>query len=476
MRWQKTKRRFAPIAGAVGLLVALGMLVTPMHADDGAADIDLNLGLEPDPAKGYQLLLNEPMSAPIMQQKDLSRLWKVWEPEERERAEKASSEERRRLTFERYGWVERPNDDSGLPLDYTPDGRGGLVTNCFTCHGGKVMGKTLPGVGNTHVDLTTLATDVRRLQALDRGADPSEVKDVTAPFNTPLNYHKGTTNAVLFAAVFAGLRDMQGRGAEYMKNPELMLHHDMNAPPWWNVKKKAKLYADSFAPKTPRQLMPFAMSPTFSDEKFRSFEPNFVHILAYINSLEPPEYPFEIDRELAEVGEGLFAETCAKCHGTYGADGEYPDEVVPIKEIGTDRRRFDSISLEQREQSNAGWLQYEGAYPLTLNPEGYIAPPLDGVWASAPYFHNGSVPTIYHVMNPSKRPTVWKRDENGYDEKRVGLQFEKYDAVPEGLNSRQRRMYYDTTHAGSSAAGHLFPDELLDAEEKIAVLEYLKTL
>ena len=70
---------------------------------------------------------------------------------------------------------------------------------------------------------------------------------------------------------------------------------------------------------------------------------------------------------------------------------------------------------------------------------------------------------------------VWKRTEDGYDQAKVGLEVETLDAVPEGLSSRQRRMYYDTTHIGNSAAGHTFPDAL-DDDEKLAVIEYLKTL
>jgi hypothetical protein len=50
-----------------------------------------------------------------------------------------------------------------------------------------------------------------------------------------------------------------------------------------------------------------------------------------------------------------------------------------------------------------------------------------------------------------------------------------FDAVPENLSPRIRRMYYDTSHKGNSAAGHEFPD-VLDTEEKMAVIEYLKTL
>jgi hypothetical protein len=48
--------------------------------------------------------------------------------------------------------------------------------------------------------------------------------------------------------------------------------------------------------------------------------------------------------------------------------------------------------------------------------------------------------------------------------------------VPEGLNSRERRMYYDTSVQGASNQGHTFPDDELDAAEKLAVIEYLKTL
>ena len=38
---------------------------------------------------------------------------------------------------------------------------------------------------------------------------------------------------------------------------------------------------------------------------------------------------------------------------------------------------------------------------------GYMAPPLDGVWATAPYLHNGSVPTIEALLNSPSRPHYW---------------------------------------------------------------------
>lgn len=471
MRNQVPRLRF--VALLIPAFVFVAVLTMPV---EGVLDKpELNLGIEPSAEKGYKIIMSEPMGLTVMQETDVENLWKIWEPEERTKAEAATTEERHRMTFERYGWADRIDDDSGLPLGYVSDRNGGLVTNCFVCHGGKVAGKTTLGAGNTHIDLTSVATDVRKLRALEAGSDPDSVAEAMAPFQTPLNFHKGVTNAVIFAPVFAGLRDAK-LGMKYAKNPELLLHHDMNPPAWWNFKKKEMIYCDAFAPKTPRQLMPFAMSPLFTDAQFQAFEPNFVHIKQYIEELEPPKYPFAIDQTLATKGKAFFERSCSECHGTYGPGGKYPNKVVRIDKVGTDPRRLEAIYEENRVRANESWLQYDGKYLLNLESKGYLAQPLDGIWASAPYFHNGSVPTLYHVFNIDERPAIWKRDENGYDQKRVGLNVESFDAVPEGLNPRQKRMYYNTSVLGSSNDGHEFPDEELNAEEKVAVMEYLKTL
>lgn len=444
------------------------------YANGTPSKRDLNMGLTPDPAKGLEILMNIPMATPVMKEKDLDRLWMIWEPEAKATAEAATPEQRLDMIFDYYGFAKR-SDDSGLPLGYLADGKGNLATNCFSCHGGKVAGQTIPGAGNVHLDLTTLATDIRKLGALDRGGNPETIPDAEAPFKTPLSIHRGTTNAVVFASVFAGLRDPE-RGRLYTEHPEELLHHDMNPPAWWNFKKKDMIYADAFAPKTPRQLMPFAFSPLHTLEQFYSFEENFVHIKAYIESIEPPKYPYPIDQALAQKGEALFNEACSKCHGTYGANAEFPNKVVKIKKVQTDSRRLESIYRRDRESTNAGWLQYFGEYPVLLESKGYLAQPLDGIWASAPYFHNGSVPTLHHVFNIDERPAVWKRTDTGYDPERVGLEVTEYDNAPDLPAGRERRLYYDTSVVGSSNSGHTFPDDKLDDDEKIAVLEYLKTL
>ncbi|MEL6719462.1 MAG: hypothetical protein AAFP82_12160, partial [Bacteroidota bacterium] len=101
---------------------------------------------------------------------------------------------------------------------------------------------------------------------------------------------------------------------------------------------------------------------------------------------------------------------------------------------------------------------------------GYIAPPLDGIWATAPYLHNGSVPTIDALLNSKTRPTYWKRNIENYefDETKVGW---KYEEKNDGIG----KMTYDTSIPGYGNMGHYFGDKL-STEERNAVLEYLKTL
>jgi hypothetical protein len=112
---------------------------------------------------------------------------------------------------------------------------------------------------------------------------------------------------------------------------------------------------------------------------------------------------------------------------------------------------------------------------VDVSPAGYVAPPLDGIWASAPYLHNGSVPTLWHLLNPDQRPLVWKRTENGYDQTRVGLEVQELKGIPSSITApAERRAYFDTRAKGKSAKGHDFPS-VLTQSEKQAVLDYLKT-
>jgi hypothetical protein len=138
--------------------------------------------------------------------------------------------------------------------------------------------------------------------------------------------------------------------------------------------------------------------------------------------------------------------------------------------------RLQATTVEGRRQYHESWFGDYGHKDTILDPGGYVAPPLDGIWASAPYLHNGSVPTLWHLLHPQERPAIWLRTEDGYDRQRVGLDVETFEKPPADVTTdAQRRRYFSTRRPGKSAAGHNYPDELSEAEKR-AVLEYLKTL
>ena len=127
---------------------------------------------------------------------------------------------------------------------------------------------------------------------------------------------------------------------------------------------------------------------------------------------------------------------------------------------------------------NRSW--FATSYPRSrFTPEaGYVAPPLDGIWATAPYLHNGSVPTVADLLNSYDRPDEWARyspsgktptgaaDE--YDHERLGWRVRRG-------GDAGGKYAYDTAKPGYGNGGHTYGDHLTD-EERAGVVEYLKTL
>lgn len=439
-----------------------------------AALLGTVLADEPSPARGYQFLTEKSYLPLDFDQETFDNVWKVWPEPLRTQAEKATAEERRQLAFDRYGLTTRPGDTSGKPLQYVVDERGVWTMNCFACHGGQVAGRSLPGLPNSLYALETLTDETRETKLLmGKKLGRMDLGGLVMPLGTS----NGTTNAVMFGVALMHYRDAD-LNVHTDRGPPRMTHHDMDPPAWWHFKRKSHIYIDGFAEKGVRGLMQFMLVRQNGPEQFRAWEKDFTDVFAYISSVEAPKYPFEIDATLAQRGEVAFNRVCSSCHGSYGKEKSYPEKMVAIDTIGTDRVRFDALSAAHRAGYGKSWFGHYGKQSTLATPEGYVAPPLDGIWASAPYFHNGSVPTLWHVLHTSERPAVWRRTSiTGYDQQRVGLEVETLDKLPSEArdDKRLRREYFNTKAMGKSASGHEFVDELSD-DEKTAVLEYLKTL
>ncbi|MEM7010626.1 MAG: c-type cytochrome, partial [Verrucomicrobiota bacterium] len=430
------------------------------------------LAAQDAPELGYRLLTERAYLSPDFHQSDFDEIWRVWPAQLRNRAAKATKEERRKMAFKRYGLTERPNDNSGKPLQYVVDRNGYWTMNCFSCHGGSVYGQVIPGAPNNAYALQTLSEDMLKVK-FQRGRMPTRMEG--GSILMPLGTSNGVTNAVTFGI---GLMHYRDKDLNLIQNsaPIQFKHHDLDAPAWWNVKKKEFLYFDGFAKSGHRSLMQFLLIPENGPNRFREWERDFKVIYEYIQNLKTPSYPGKVDKNLALKGRAAFERNCADCHGTYGENADYPNRRISQQKVGTDSARLEALPESNKERYAQSWFADYGRDGSESVGDVYVAPPLDGIWASAPYFHNGSVPTLWHVLYPDRRPKVWRRTMVEMDEERVGLQVMELEELPQTVtNPVENREYYDTQLPGKSAEGHEFPNELSD-EEKRAVLEYLKTL
>jgi hypothetical protein len=246
--------------------------------------------------------------------------------------------------------------------------------------------------------------------------------------------------------------------------------------------------------------------------------------------LAPPKWPEEvlgkIDREKATQGKSLFVTNCAGCHNAWPYTWTEPNKygkrfiavgLVPQTYVGTDPEQFKAArpyaitgelspylpppyqgkevvpsnvlnrlvterviakALGQLKLSEADTANLHGyrEYPLPPPPMGvYKAAPRDGVWATPPFLHNGSVPNLYEMLLPAK-----ERTRKFY----VGREF---DPVKVGLDTsgNSGTFLLDTELLGNSNAGHCFEDSLrgngvvgplLTDEQRWAIVEYLKSI
>jgi mono/diheme cytochrome c family protein len=203
----------------------------------------------------------------------------------------------------------------------------------------------------------------------------------------------------------------------------------------------------------------------------------FRHVRAFIATLEPPRWPWEVNEPLAAEGEPVFERHCAACHGSYGESWSYPNLIVDLETVGTDPAyALQAVGAERFIR----WFNdsFYGADAEARPAAGYVAPPLDAVWATAPYLHNDSVPSLAALLDSRRRPTYWSHlpAPREYDRHALGWRFEVLGHGKDGAaDADEARRIYDTTRHGYGNGGHTFGDALTD-DERSALIEYLKTL
>ncbi len=249
-----------------------------------------------------------------------------------------------------------------------------------------------------------------------------------------------------------------------------------------------------------------------------------------LRRLAPPKWPEEvlgtIDRQKAAKGKALFVSICAGCHNVWPYTWTEPNKygkrfvrvgLIPQTDVGTDPGQFEDLrpyaitgqlsgqlpppyqgkqilptgvvyallqdlildkALGQLKLTEAEAADLHGfrELPLPSPPLGvYKSAPRDGVWATPPFLHNGSVPNLYEMLLPAK-----ERTKKFY----VGREF---DPIKVGLDTSGKpgTFLFDTALRGNSNAGHSFEDAprgngvigpLFTDEQRWALVEYLKSI
>ncbi|MFT3717348.1 di-heme-cytochrome C peroxidase [Pseudorhodoferax sp.] len=246
--------------------------------------------------------------------------------------------------------------------------------------------------------------------------------------------------------------------------------------------------------------------------------------------LAPPSWPEDllgkIDRDKAKIGKALFATHCASCHNMWPYRWTEPNKygksfvlvgLVPQSYVGTDNTQAQTIrpyaltgdlidklpgrfrgkpvltsedfkgslvapiyarAIADAKLTQEQLVPINGFRELPPPPTPnavYKAAPRDGVWATPPFMHNGSVPNLYEMLVPAS-----ERTKKFY----VGREF---DPVKLGVDTsgNSGRFLFDTALLGNSNAGHSFENAplgngvigpLLTDEQRWALIEYLKSI
>ena len=377
--------------------------------------------------------------------------------------------------------------NEGMPYFMTaflaPNGAETVNGNCFTCHSGKVDGQLVLGLGDSYSDyqnsMVIMGQGMRigmKLQYKREDPEVAAFKDFGRYFKAMAPKIKTTQPGAnpAFRLAEACMMHRDPVDLTYTEEPQYAMW-DYNiatdTPPLWNVKKKNSLYYNGIGRGSmPKLLLQASVLGVPDSAHSRRSVEAFEDVYAWLQTLEAPAYPGEVKEELAREGELLFTDKCAGCHGTYGEEETYPNKVIHLDVVGTDRLYADYIRQSGIvDWYNRSWFAVSEPKSRFEPTDGYVAPPLDGVWATAPYLHNGSVPTLYELLDSKSRPERWTRSGSSadYDHRRIGWQ---YDPEP-----KSKAWTFDTTEPGYGNGGHAFGDKFTETE-RWAVVEYLKTL
>lgn len=269
-------------------------------------------------------------------------------------------------------------------------------------------------------------------------------------------------------------------------------------------------------------------------------QPRDVHELEWlVRKVTPPDWPAAafgpVDQAKAGRGKAIYADRCLRCHAVVERGGhdildvlskaqdwarhpegdppaipkDLHEKLIPIESVKTDPARAMNFATSVGRRpplytggtdfavalAGAAWgythqaycdndipraeqLKYDWPHAMVRwqTTRSYAARPLVSIWATAPYLHNGSVPTVFDLLHPAReRPRTFVVGQREYDPSRLGFVTDPKKIPPEQI---PLLFEINATAGGNLNIGHEGPEygtDLTD-DQRYDLIEYLKTL
>jgi mono/diheme cytochrome c family protein len=423
-------------------------------------------------------------------------------------------------------------DRMGVTRLPTPHGDA-LTFSCAGCHAAPLFGRTVVGLTNRraransffHLGIDALGVVDDEVFVQLTGATEEELKllqqvrERSGAIGVKVPEALGLDTSLAQVALSLARRaedPYATRDAEIERSPRpnALSEQVSDSKPmvWWTLKYKTRWLSDGSIVSGNPVFTNFLWNELGRGTDLDALEdwliahPREVDTLtAAIFATEPPRwtdyFPAEtIDEAAAQRGQLVFEAHCATCHGSYDKGWDAPDAATrtaverlqttevryhtttPVIDVGTDPLRHQGMQHfadRLNELAISQWMQ------TVVEPQqGYVPPPLDGIWARYPYLHNNAVPTLCDLLSPGEQRTeVFYQGpsddpETDFDAACVG--YPTGDAVPESWRTEDAK--FDTRGEGMSRLGHdamlvdAEGEEILGEAEKADLIVFLKTL
>jgi len=430
-----------------------------------------------------------------------------------------------------------------MPNDRRPDfrigfglmernGAEGFTLSCAACHSSRLFGKTVLGMTNrfpranetfVRAKFTSHFLGPKTFQKVNHATDAET--DLIREFKTnmrsvgvkkPLQLGLDTSLAQVALSLNRRNPDEYAtKSRKFEKHPreDLLEEFAADSKPavWWNLKYKNRWLSDGSV---------ISGNPIFTnilwneigrgvdlvtlDKWLYENDKVIQDLTAAVFSSEAPLFTdffpaSQIDLEKAKQGEHIFKTTCSRCHGNYEKAWSSPnapllspeDQLKTVAvlypkntfvvDVGTDPNRY--LGMKSLEKLNDLAISKRNNTVIQAQ-KGYVPPPLVGIWARWPYFHNNSAPSLCAVLTAApKRPVKYYAGAANNPDRDFDAHCNGYpvgDATPEEWKTKTFK--YDTRKEGLRNTGHdqgIFikdDKEILTSEDKRALIQFLQTL